>query len=153
MNMNELKEFAEIYLKAALDELKDEKEYGPIIVSINENEFKVTFIPWENDEDKKNMPVFFLDKARECEAIIIIMETYILDMGENNDERPANIIDHPNTISALIGIVFTQGAKSMRIIYSKEKDYIETNDRGWNDQLPDCPGFENPYDNIPKHFL
>jgi len=149
MDLEKLKEKATEYLNIARAQLLLNKPFYPSIYAVSEGEWDNTLpisLNIENDEDKDRISDIMESLASTCNAMIIVMDTHLIESDVPLDPEPTSIKDDPRALHALTCFIHTKDESIQRQYrYIRDNDDISFSMLDWEKFEEFSGRFENPF--------
>ena len=150
MNIENLKDVADqIILKGRMILQNDGYLEAMIFAVSNDGSVTPVSFSTDSDKDKDDAADLMREMARVSSAIITLMDTYVLEVSEEEKAKIAgSIADHPQKMEAICCAIYKPKQVVMKkILYVKKDKEYGFFDTGW-DEMKDMAGsrFSNPFD-------
>lgn len=149
MDMEELKKKANEYLNIARATLILKKTLYPSLYAVSEGEWDNTLpisLNLENDEDRDEIGNIMDGLAPTCSAMILIMDTHLIESDVPLDPEPTDIKNDPRALHAVTCFLYTENDSIMRQYrYIRENEDISFSMLDWEKFEEFSGRFENPF--------
>jgi len=145
MDIELLKIQAGGYLRTARGMLVRDGVYFPMLYAVSEESTLPIGLNAENEGDKREITEIMAAMKNKCDAMILIMDMYLIEFDKKPKEDPVNIKDDPRSTPALVCFLYTKNESFMRQFQYIKRENFNFFDFDW-EKFDEMSGkFESPF--------